>query len=324
MNKNWKGLQQRFQGCWTWWSIKTAQLKIEFLILAGILLFLLIAFSSYSMGRMALAPADPNKIADVSQEEHNKQIIPVLSGICITLATLYLSAIHIRIKESEKNRLLVTILVPQTDLEYLALMTDSLNDIPDKISGLDKNIQSISGEMGKRRFEEFLAESKTDYLNRQQAVAELNQALESNLRSPLGFLSMLRTACDTVLNQNGVKDIFTQETFRKCIYAYIRAWLVCSIQHNRTRKNKNSLRIDSIFYQDPNIENPNIKNMYQQAITELIDRLGHKPADKIFRSKTSRTIIKQYLGELIQLIEDMKPEKTQLTEQKSYPTEPPT
>ena len=89
------------------------------------------------------------------------------------------------------------------------------------------------------------------------------------------------------------------------MYTYITAWLVCSITYNLNIDNKNSLPIDSIFYQ-----NPTKKKLYIKAISDLIDRFNSNPAKKFFKTEESVQVIQKYLNELVYLI-GQKTEKIQ-------------
>jgi hypothetical protein len=304
--------RRSYQKLWSWWQRKAASFTPEFLVLAGIALFLWIGLTAYLTGRMPLAPNDnisatsnQNKTSTTPNNndiEHNKLLIPFLWSIGSLLAASYLSAIKERIKASEEQHTKVQWQVSPNDLEYLSLMKHSFDDLPDKFYGLSESIDELRRKLGEIEFKKILEERFKESLARQEAVGGLNEGLEYDEKDPESFVAAIRAACDEALGES-LNDREATERFYKCMYAYIRAWLVCSIQYGRSIRYDNNLPIDSIFYQDPHR-----KEEYLTALKSLRRKFSRKPTDKFLKTPRSRGVVDKYLEELITLIDRKNPE----------------
>ena len=229
--------------------------------------------------------------------ERNKLLIPFVWGMEVTWITLYLTSIMTKLKESEQKSILGSI--PQGDLEYLSLIKDALESMPDRLDGISDEIDSIRREKGESGFLEILKKSVTDYKIRQNALSAISKGLE-NVEDPDGLNSTLRTVIDETIGKNCPYD--SKILFYRCMYAYITAWLVCSIHNNQNGIDKGFLPIDSIFYQDPNR-----KYLYIETIEKFSERLEFNPSAQFFKTKEILSLVQEYLKYLVTLISRQNP-----------------
>lgn len=295
--------KRNYQKLWSWWRSKAASFSAESLVIAGFALFIWIGVTGYLTGRMLLAAPSDNTDATSNQHkisttpndmEHNKLVIPFLWGIGTLLALPYLAAINERIKESDKKKP-IEITVDRKDAEYVASLKNSLDELPNRFDIYDEGLWTWR-RAGEKEFKDGLDELFHDFITRQEAIGGLNEGLEHDVKDPLGIMSTIRTACDVGMKRNP-NDPVTEEVelFYKCVYAYIRAWLVCSIQYNTP------LPINSIFDRDPNR-----REMYENAIRDFSDRFNYEPTDKFLKTPRSRKVVQEYLGKLVTLIQNEK------------------
>ncbi|MBW4518667.1 MAG: hypothetical protein KME16_02905 [Scytolyngbya sp. HA4215-MV1] len=300
-----------FDGLKCWWKGIVKKVSPDALTMIGIILFLFVGWSSYFTGRLSLATTDSNNSSATNSAEHNKLLIPFIWSLDLLFISLYLTAISTRIKEDKGKVVKLDAemdeaeTVPQMDIEYLSLMKHSLNNLPNRLNGIHTKIDKMRRDLGEREFKKKLEEKYSDYLARQEAVGGINQGLADE-NNPLGLLATIRAACDFALEGAPNNQKF-EDVFSKCVYAYVRAWLTCSIHYGRSVDNKNSLPIDSIFYQDP-YQDPRRKDLYIKAIQNLSERFEHEPVDIFLKTPRSRKIAIKYLGDLIKLIREISPQ----------------
>ena len=285
-----------------WFQKGVIRTKYDDLVIGGIVLFLFVFFSGYITTFMPLSNSNTNKLALDSQIEFNKIIIPVILGINISIVTIYMSAIRVKLKETEKRR--AELIIPRIDLEYLSLIKDALKELPDRLDGISEGIDNIRRILGEKGFKQKLEQDLQEYYNRQKAIISINKGLE-NEGDINGLNSTIRAVTDFALGNDS--SFHSKDTFIKNMYAYITAWLVCSISNNQNMANRNSLPIDSIFYQDPKR-----KSLYIKAINDFADRLNYEPASNFFKNRESVKITQDYLAELVYLINNKTIEPQQV------------
>jgi hypothetical protein len=276
--------------------------------LTGTCLFLIVFVSGYFASSIPLTTSIKARETSEQEVESNKLLIggvyalnSLLVVAYISSLTAYIASSNEKIKESNKNHLVFSI--PQSDLEYLSLIRDALKLFPNRYDGLSNVIIEMSFSLGKKEFEEKLDEDLNNFRIRQEALTGLTQGLRDET-DPDGLNSTIVAASDFALGNNAsIKD---KDQFYKCMYAYISAWLTCSISYNLNKTNQNSLPIDSIFYQDSKH-----KDLYIKAIRDMIDRFNFQPANIFFNSDKSVKIIQDYLTELVDLINDKPAEPEQ-------------
>lgn len=273
---------------WKQWQRKAAGFSPEFLVLAGFVLFFWVGIGTYLTGRLPLASSqtDPSALNAI---EHNKLAISFIWGLGSLLVIPYLAAIDARIKESEKKRITVSIQIPQTDLEYLSSVKHSLKQLPNQFNELDKSIDDLRRNVGENQFKQTLDSTFEEFTIRQEAVGGLCEGLRLEESDRTSIAAMIRGACDDTLPEHYSYDEVVR--FRKCMYAYVRAWLVCSIQYGTF------LPINSIFYQDPSS-----KEYYLSAIENLRNRFTSRPIDKFLKTAKSRGMVDRYMGKLAELV----------------------
>ncbi|MBD2770647.1 hypothetical protein [Iningainema tapete] len=300
-------IRRNYQTLWNWWRLKAASFSPELLVVMGIILFVFIGLIAYATGRMHLATSAQNNASAINGVEHNKLAIPFLWSIGSALVTLYLTVIDARIKKKQHTTEQGQVSQNDSDyhVEYFSLMTHSLGDQPDRLDGLNESIDRLRRQLGENKFKETLNEKSTEFLARLKAAGELNEGLEYDEKDPESFVAAIRAACDEALCESVPNKIAT-ELFYNCMYAYIRAWLVCSIHYGRSTQYSNSLPIDSIFYQDPNR-----KQKYVIALKSLKRKFSRQPTDKFLKTKESRKVVDKYMTELITLIEQKNPKEVQ-------------
>lgn len=292
-------IKKSFVDLLVWWKIVVGKLNYDYLVFQGIFLFLFV-FASAFLPSPNLLPLSKND-TNINEEsiERNKILIPVIWGIELSLVTLYLSAIGTKLKYSEEQRIIL--LVPNQDLEYLSLINYALGEMPDRLDGISDEIDNLRRNYGESRFLAILKENVNDYRIRQDALNAISKGLE-NHKDINGLHSTIVAATIETIGENCDEESYL--LFLKCMYAYITAWLVCSIDNKRNIKNNNCYPIDSIFYQDQGR-----KYLYVKAINEFSDRLKYKPIREFFTNNDSIILAQYYLKDLVTIIsqKDVKP-----------------
>jgi hypothetical protein len=292
-------IKNSFVNLLVWWKIAVAKLNYDYLVFQGIVLFLFVFASAFlpSPNLLPLSKNDTN--TNEESIERNKILIPVIWGIELSLVTLYLSAVGTKLKYSEEQRIILS--VPNQDLEYLSLINSALGEMPDRLDGISDEIDNLRRTHGESRFLEILKENVNDYRIRQDALNAIFKGLE-NHKDINGLHSTIVAATIEAIGEDGDKNSYL--LFLKCMYAYISAWLVCSIDNKRNIKNDNCYPIDSIFYQDQDR-----KYLYIKAINDFSDRLNYKPPRDFFINNASISLVQSYLKDLVALIsqKEVKP-----------------
>jgi hypothetical protein len=277
----------------------------DLLVFEGIALFISVFINASLPSYMPQAASNettltPEKQLQLNrQAELNKNIFNGYVALNIVLVGAYISAINIKLKQSDSDSKIASI--PTKDLEYLSLIQSALEKMPDRLDGISNEIDTLRRTYGECGFLELLNECVNDYKLRQDALSALSKGLEKvadkeSVQSKESLRSAIRTSITAIIGKDCDKD--STDLFYRCMYAYITAWLVCSIDNKQNIKNRNFLPIDSIFYQDPDR-----KKLYIEAIKNFSDRLKYYPSAKFFPTKEILSIVQEYLKDLVELID---------------------
>jgi len=288
-----------------WIRNKAKGISPDVLAFEGIVLFISVFINASLPSYMPQAAsnditlAPQNQLQLNRQAELNKNIFNGYVALNILLVGAYISTINLKVKQSDSESKITSI--PTKDLEYLSLIQSALEKMPDRLDGISNEIDALRRIHGESGFLELLNECVNDYKVRQDALTALFKGLE-NVSDIGGLRSTIKTSIRETIGKDCDDD--SKDLFYRCMYAYIRAWLVCSIDNKQNIANRNFLPIDSIFYQDPNR-----KDMYIKAINIFSNKLNHNPSAKFFDNKETVSIVQTYLKDLVELIsqQDTKP-----------------
>ena len=267
-----------------WWRNKVLSSPPKFLIFQGILLFLGV-FLSALLPSPKLFPLSTNDNPNVTESivERNKFLVPSIWAVEVSLITLYLTSINTKLVESEKNRVVIS--VPSGDLEYVSLIHNALNVFPDRVDRISKELNTMISNCGLNSLKEQVSQIRLNSSAQEDFIVGLKKGL-AEPEDIEGLTNVIRTAIDSTLGENDK----SRELFYKCMYAYVTAWLACSIKYNK------KMPIDPIFYQDPSR-----KDLYIKAIEDLIHRFHYETASKFFTPESVEMILK-YLNDLVTII----------------------
>lgn len=172
------------------------------------------------------------------------------------------------------------------ELEFLSILQDVLRSIDniefnDLCSSISQELRSSISSFRKK-----LKEHTSYVVASQKAVEALSN--DKNVLMPI-----VREACDKILSRK-IDDPITEEVecFYDDIYAYLKAWLICSIKYDTPMSIKPIRRA----FQNA--------DMYIDTLTFVKDSILEDVKAKRLVETESRKIIKDYLDKLIDLLND--------------------
>lgn len=186
----------------------------------------------------------------------------------------------------------------QKHLYYISQITNgssafSISDL--KLNELNEDLCKEIDCLGANSFQEKLGE-KFEEIKRNRAIRCLIHELpDRDFIQPMALLAAMYS-----LNKNKEEmNVLPEYYFFRDIYAYLKGWLICSIDND----DGTLMPISLIGLNYPDSENPN-RNLYETALIHIRDELLEKNDSKKALSEPAIKLIKNYLDKLLELIKD--------------------
>ncbi len=279
---------------------KVSDLKISDVTLVSAFLCAVIFGFGYVFGQANL----DSKKSDVNKIEHLKIIIPPFSALFVAgfFSFFIKNYVEDKVKNAQTNNSVLLLdneiarnIRESQDLEFICMLREANINLGNiNFKGLSSCIE----EQGLKNREEKvfltkLEEHKEDTKAHEDVIKALSEHLATTDGNVSKLVPLVLEACNIALKRKpGDKITDEIQCFRGDIYAYLKAWLLCSIKYRIPIPVHPFKRtdLDTRVYVDA-IKFIQRKALQDEAILEL------------FPSPRSRKIVRDYLKELIRLLE---------------------
>lgn len=185
---------------------------------------------------------------------------------------------------------------------YLSWLVNRLLTISDlKLVDISHNIHQEMHRIGTDSFQKQL-KKEFGKIREERAIRCIVQKLpDEKFLEPIALSSAMQALgkSSREKEEKEAMNRFPEYYLYRDIYAYLKAWLICSIDND----SGNLMPISPIGLNYPDKDNPN-KEVYIAALTYIKDDLLEREEAKEFLSETAKQKVKECIGKLIELIEE--------------------
>jgi len=163
-----------------------------------------------------------------------------------------------------------------------------------KLNSLSQNVRQEIHSLGAKSFQEDLEQEFKEIRIKRFIRCSIQKLPDQEFLQPIALVSAMYALEKSKEEMNSPPEYYL---FRD-IYAYLKAWLICSIDND----NGELMPISLIGLNYPNQSNPN-KEIYKVALNYIKNELLEKSKSKEILPERTRQSIKEHITKLIELIE---------------------
>jgi hypothetical protein len=258
---------------------------------ASALLCVAIFMFGYWFGQTNLDSSNNNS----NRAEHLKLLIPVFGSLMTTGLFIFFIDRYVKLSEPKRITKLennnLKKLRESQDLEFLSVLQES--EIP--IGAINfQNFSPSIEDLRKKPENELKSEIKKQHVYSNACEEALKGLSEGLATKKSNLVPLVLQACNKSLHRQPGESISKElDQFRDDIYAYLKAWLICSLKY-RVSIPVRPFRQTSLDWK-----------FYINALKFIKDKALEDEAIRDFLpSQASRDIVQSLLNELIELIKD--------------------